>query len=38
MTGGFLSDEVLTQYMPTKDHKKIDRKFVWAVYGSTNSE
>jgi hypothetical protein len=36
MLGGFISEADIALYMPTSDFKKINRKFVWGVYGHLN--
>jgi hypothetical protein len=38
MTQGFLSKEIIEAYLPSPDHKKVDRRFILGVFGATNKE
>lgn len=40
MVGGFLSEQVKLDYLPSKDlsPKRINRTWIWGLYGAVNKE
>jgi hypothetical protein len=36
--GGFLTEQVKLDYLPTDNHKRINRKWIWGLFGAVNKD